>query len=136
MRRNRRKSKKNISVYAIIGICFLFLFTMGIIYAQVSQTLFFTGTVRVKETIEDIAITLNFDNKIDEGTTRIRYNYTYTITNNTEQNITNWKVLVSNMPASSTEIAEWNHVILQNDVANGRVIFGPKEWNVTITPRK
>ena len=48
----RRNRKKGISIYVIIGICFLFLFVMGIIYAQVSQTLFLTGTVRVKNGVQ------------------------------------------------------------------------------------
>lgn len=125
--KRRNRGKKRISIYIIIGICFLFLFVIGIIYAQVSQTLFFTGTVRIKE--QDIMVTLKNDNVIQEGTDRYRYNYTYVIKNNTNQGISSWKVLLSNMPTSSIEIAEWNHEIALNDIENGRVIFQNKSWN-------
>ena len=130
----RRNRKKGISIYAIIGICFLFLFIMGVIYAQVSQTLFLTGTVRVKEQ-KDTGVTVKITKQeiIREGEEVIRYNCDYTITNNTDQAVTGWKVIMSNLPKSATEIGEWNHVIAKNDIENGILIFGPKEWNHTIS---
>lgn len=131
----RRNRKKGISIYVIIGICFLFLFIMGVIYAQVSQTLFLTGTVRVKEQTKDTGLTVKITKQeiIGEGESTIRYNCDYTITNNTDQAVTGWKVIMSNLPKSATEIGEWNHVIAKNDIENGILIFGPKEWNHTIS---
>lgn len=130
----RRNRKKGISIYAIIGICFLFLFAMGVIYAQVSQTLFLTGTVRVKEQIKDNGLTVKITKQeiIGEGEEVIRYNCDYTITNNTDQAVTGWKVIMSNLPKSATDIGEWNHVIAKNDIENGILIFEGKEWNYTI----
>lgn len=130
----RRNRKKGISIYAIIGICFLFLFVMGIIYAQVSQTLFLTGTVRVKEQ-KDTGLTVKITKQeiIGEGEEVIRYNVDYTITNNTDQAVTGWKVIMSNLPKSATDIGEWNHVIAKNDIENGILIFEGKEWNYTIS---
>lgn len=130
----RRNRKKGISIYVIIGICFLFLFIMGVIYAQVSQTLFLTGTVRVKEQ-KDTGVTVKITKQeiIRENEPTVRYNCDYTITNNTDQAISNWKVIMSNLPKSATDIGEWNHVIVKNDIENGILIFGPKEWNITIS---
>ena len=131
----RRNRKKGISIYAIIGICFLFLFAMGVIYAQVSQTLFLTGTVRVKEQIKDNGLTVKITKQeiIREGESVTRYNCDYTITNNTDQAVTGWKVIMSNLPKSATDIGEWNHVIAKNDIENGILIFEGKEWNYTIS---
>lgn len=133
---NRRKSK--LSIYVIIGICFLFLFVIGTIYAQVSQTLIFTGTVRLKQTAENIDVSIKQDECKTEGGTEekpiIRYYYTYTITNNTKQGISSWKVLVSNMPKTAIQIAEWSHDIAKNDIENGKVIFQNKSWNSYIEP--
>ena len=132
MKRRNRKSK--ISIYTIIGICFLFLFVVGIIYAQVSQTLFLTGTVRVKEQKKpEVTVKITKQEMIREGEYTVRYNLDYTITNNTDQAISNWKVIMSNLPKSATDIGEWNHVIVKNDIENGILIFGPKEWNITIS---
>ena len=118
MKRRNRKSK--ISIYTIIGICFLFLFVVGIIYAQVSQTLFLTGTVRVKEQKKpEVTVKITKQEMIREGEYTVRYNLDYTITNNTDQAISNWKVIMSNLPKSATDIGEWNHVIVKNDIENG-----------------
>lgn len=130
----RRNRKKGISIYVIIGICFLFLFIMGVIYAQLSQTLFLTGTVRVKNQIEDNSLSVKIVSLETgkESETVIRYSGDYKIVNNTEKAVTGWKVMMSNLPKSTTEMSEWNHVIVKNDIENGILIFEGKEWNYTI----
>lgn len=132
--RRRSRRKKNISLYWIIITFFILIFAIGIVYAQVSQTLVFTGTVRIgdKQTKAVQDVNIESEGYIVESDTRIRYNYTYTINNNTNQPINDWKVLITNMPTTSQEIAEWNHVIYENDIENGRIIFQGKEWNVNI----
>lgn len=134
--RKRYRRKKGISNYVIIGICFLFLFVVGTIYASVSETLFLTGTVRIKNNGSDnsVKVTIKNDEYSQEGSTRIRYYYTYTITNGTNQTISSWKVLVSNMPTSAIEIAEWTHLIDKNDIENGNIIFKNQSYNMNIEP--
>lgn len=136
MRQKYRKRKKGISNYVIIGICFLFLFVVGTIYARVSETLFLTGTVRIKNNSSNnnVKVTIKNDEYSKETETTVRYYYTYTITNGTNQTISSWKVLVSNMPTSAIEIAEWDHLIYKNDIENGNIIFKNKSYNMNIEP--
>ena len=131
MRRKIRNKKNYKIMYFIIGISFIFLLFIGIAYAKTSSKIFVEGTARVKN--NNIQVNIKQESYIDEYQV-IRYSYSYTIQNNTQNSFNNWRVLISNLPLDITEITQWNHDVVSQDVEKGHLVLKGKTWNENIAP--